>query len=71
VRVGGVVKRFGSTTALAGVDLEVREGMVFGLLGQNSRNRRSETHEAVPMSSSRLVDAAGAHWLALKYELRG
>jgi ABC-type multidrug transport system ATPase subunit len=33
VRVGGVVKRFGSTTALAGVDLEVPEGMVFGLLG--------------------------------------
>ena len=32
VRVGGVVKRFGSTTALAGVDLEVAEGMVFGLL---------------------------------------
>ena len=33
VHVGGVVKRFGSTTALAGVDLEVPEGMVFGLLG--------------------------------------
>jgi len=27
VRVGGVVKRFGSTTALGGVDLEVPEGM--------------------------------------------
>src|SRR5256885_845170 len=35
VRVGGVVKRFGSTTALASVDLEVPEGMVFGLLGPN------------------------------------
>jgi hypothetical protein len=35
VRVERVVKRFGSTTALAGVDLEVPERMVFGLLGPN------------------------------------
>ena len=39
VRVGGVVKRFGSTTALAGVDLEVAEGMVFGLLGPNGAGK--------------------------------
>jgi ABC transporter DrrB family efflux protein len=39
VRVGGVVKRFGSTTALAGVDLEVPEGMVFGLLGPNGAGK--------------------------------
>ncbi len=39
VRVGGVVKRFGSTTALAGVDLEVSEGMVFGLLGPNGAGK--------------------------------
>ena len=35
----GVVKRFGSTTALAGVDLEVPEGMVFGLLGPNGAGK--------------------------------
>jgi hypothetical protein len=35
VRVERVVKRFGSTTGLDGVDLEVPEGMVFGLLGPN------------------------------------
>ena len=35
IRVESVVKRFGSTMALAGVDLEVPEGMVFGLLGPN------------------------------------
>jgi ABC transporter DrrB family efflux protein len=39
VRVGGVVKRFGSTTALAGVDLDVPEGMVFGLLGPNGAGK--------------------------------
>ena len=39
VRVEQVVKQFGSTTALAGVDLEVPEGMVFGLLGPNGAGK--------------------------------
>ena len=39
VRVAGVVKQFGSTTALAGVDLVVPEGMVFGLLGPNGAGK--------------------------------
>src|SRR5712691_6611649 len=39
IRVESVVKRFGSTTALAGVDLEVPEGMVFGLLGPNGAGK--------------------------------
>src|ERR1700750_1371566 len=33
VHVEGVVKRFGTTTALAGVDLDVEHGTGFGLLG--------------------------------------
>jgi ABC transporter DrrB family efflux protein len=39
VRVEDVFKRFGATTALAGVDLEVAEGMVFGLLGPNGAGK--------------------------------
>src|SRR5467141_2920096 len=39
VRVERLVKRFGATTALAGVDLEVREGTVFALLGPNGAGK--------------------------------
>ena len=39
VRVEGVVKPFGSTTALDGVDLEIPEGIVFGLLGPNGAGK--------------------------------
>src|ERR1700742_2841388 len=35
----GLVKRFGSTTALAGVDLAVRTGTVLGLLGPNGAGK--------------------------------
>jgi ABC transporter DrrB family efflux protein len=39
VHVEGVVKRFGKTTALAGVDLDVEEATVFGLLGPNGAGK--------------------------------
>jgi ABC transporter DrrB family efflux protein len=39
VRVERIVKRFGATTALAGVDLEVSEGTVFALLGPNGAGK--------------------------------
>src|SRR5437879_11373350 len=39
VRVEGLVRSFGATTALAGVDLEVTEGTVFALLGPNGAGK--------------------------------
>jgi oleandomycin transport system ATP-binding protein len=39
VEAEGVVKRFGATTALAGVDLAVRSGTVLGLLGPNGAGK--------------------------------
>src|ERR1700757_1412604 len=39
VWVEGVVKRFGSTVALDGADLEVPAGMVFALLGPNGAGK--------------------------------
>ncbi len=39
IRVEGLVKRFGAVTALAGIDLEVPAGAVFGLLGPNGAGK--------------------------------
>src|SRR5947199_1725834 len=39
VHVENVAKHFGATVALAGVDLDVEEGTVFGLLGPNGAGK--------------------------------
>jgi oleandomycin transport system ATP-binding protein len=39
ITADGLVKRFGNTTALAGVDLAVRTGSVLGLLGPNGAGK--------------------------------
>jgi len=39
IEAEGLVKRFGETTALAGVDLAVRPGTVLGVLGPNGAGK--------------------------------
>ncbi len=39
ITIEGLTKRFGETTALAGVDLDVAEGTVLGLLGPNGAGK--------------------------------
>src|SRR5262245_40464787 len=39
VELRGLVKRFGARTAVAGIDLEVRRGEIFGLLGPNGAGK--------------------------------
>ena len=39
IETEGLVKRFGKTTALAGVDLGARAGTVLGLLGPNGAGK--------------------------------
>ena len=51
----GLVKRFGETTALDGVDLGVRTGTVLGLLGPNGRGKTT----AVRVLATLLTPDAG------------
>jgi ABC-2 type transport system ATP-binding protein len=39
IKVAGLRKSYGSTVALAGVDIEVEQGTVFGLLGRNGAGK--------------------------------
>jgi ABC-type uncharacterized transport system ATPase subunit len=39
IEASGLVKRFGKTTALAGVDLVARPGTVLGVLGPNGAGK--------------------------------
>ena len=39
IEAHGLVKRFGDTTALAGVDLAARTGTVLGVVGPNGTGR--------------------------------
>jgi daunorubicin resistance ABC transporter ATP-binding subunit len=56
----GLVKRFGTVEALAGVDLEVPAGSVVGLLGPNGAGKTT----AVRILTTLLAPDAGLAWVA-------
>jgi len=39
IETSGLIKAFGTTRALDGVDLRIREGSVYGLLGPNGAGK--------------------------------
>jgi oleandomycin transport system ATP-binding protein len=55
IQAEGLVKRFGSTTALAGIDLTARTGRVLGLLGPNGAGKTT----AVRILATLLTPDAG------------
>jgi len=56
----GLVKRFGELTAVAGIDLEVKEGELFGLLGPNGAGKTT----LVRMLSGLLHPTSGEAFVA-------
>src|SRR3979409_1493538 len=60
LRVSDVHKRYGDTTALDGISLEVAEGELFGLLGPNGAG----TTTLLSLLSWLLEPTSGAVWIA-------
>jgi ABC-type multidrug transport system ATPase subunit len=50
IEATGLIKRFGKTTALAGVDLVAREGRVLGVLGPNGAGKTTAVRILHPVS---------------------
>lgn len=59
LRLCRVVKRFGSLTALDGLDLEVRRGEIFGLLGPNGAGKTTAIHCMIGL----LAPDSGEVWI--------
>lgn len=64
IRVRGLVKRFESTVAVDGLDLEVREGECFGLLGPNGAGKTTtiEILEGLQAATAGEVEVLGKRW---------
>src|SRR5438270_13194301 len=76
VRVRSVAKQFGGTPALAGVDLEVAEGAIFGLLGPNGAGKTTLVRVLATLlepdaGSAEVFGHDGVHEAAVVRELLG
>ncbi len=75
LRCRGLVKRYGDTVALAGLDLEVRRGECFGMLGPNGAGKTTtvEIFEGLRVADEGDIEVLGDRWrgdgLALRQRL--
>lgn len=71
-RCRGLVKRYGSVTAVDGLDLEVRTGECFGLLGPNGAGKTTtvEILEGLTVPDAGDVEVLGLRWAESATELR-
>ena len=60
IRVEGLVRRFGDTVAVDGVDLEVAPGEIYGFLGPNGAGKTTTVRMLVTL----LAPTAGRAWVA-------
>jgi len=60
----GLVKRYGDTVAVAGLDLEVGRGECFGLLGPNGAGKTTtvEIFEGLRAADEGHIEVLGDHW---------
>jgi ABC-2 type transport system ATP-binding protein len=75
LRCRGLVKRYGETVAVAGLDLDVRRGECFGMLGPNGAGKTTtvEIFEGLRVPDDGVVEVLGERWhgdgLALRARL--
>ena len=64
LRCRGLVKRYGETLAVAGLDVEVRRGECFGMLGPNGAGKTTtvEIFEGLRIPDAGLVEVLGEPW---------
>src|SRR5512142_2479334 len=72
LRCRGLVKRYGSVTAVAGLDLEVRAGECFGMLGPNGAGKTTsvEMFEGLRAPDGGELEVLGDTWRGNNLALR-